>query len=1268
MAEAHGICVLHVDDDPALTELTAEMLSEHEAQFTVETATNASEGRDRLATDSFDCIVSDYEMPGQNGIEFLETIREKHPNLPFILYTGKGSEAVASDAIAAGVTDYLQKESGTSQYTVLANKIRNAVERYRQQERAQATRDRLRQIIDLLPQLVFVKDEGGEFLLANEATAEAYGTTVGNLEGATDADFAASEEEVEAFRADDQAVIESGEPKHVPEESLTTEDGETRLLETTKIPYDPVERDGDAVLCISMDITARKERENMLRRYQYAFESALSGIAITDLDGELIDVNSAFLDMWGYDTKEDVTGRPAVDMWKHPEKAQSVLETVTERGRREDELEALRADGSTFYARGVNSYLTDSDGDPIGVISSFFDITDRKEREAELEMQSAAMEASMDGISILNEDGEYVYMNQAHADVFDYDADELLGSTWRRLYDADETARLERDVFPVLEREGEWRGETVGKRGDGTPVHQEITLSLLDDGKLICTNRDVTERTEREQELERTNTVLRTIVETLPMGVLVEDAERDVLMANDQLGDTLGVSMDSEELVGRDCAAAAEELGDLFVDSEGFMRSITKRIERREPVQNEELPLADGRVVERDYMPYTLPEGDAHLWLYRDVTARKQRKQELDRSRQFLRDTQEVANVGGWKLDLQSGSLRWSDEVYRIHGLSPDADVAIEDAIEFYHPDDRDTIRTAVDRLRDEGEPYDLELRIITVGDNVQWVRTFGEPVYENDALIAIQGTFQDITERKEREQKLRRVSERFERFANNVQDAFFILSADYSETEYVNPAVERIYGVTPEEADDNPMAWLRHVHPDDKDELLADVEAQQDGAVEWPVEQEFRIDHPDRGVRWVRARLNTITGENGDPSRLVGVTTDITDRKQREESLNALLEVTRELMNAQSKQAAAEQAIGAAQSVLDQPISGLWLRDSDEEVLQPVAATAKATEVVGAPPTYSAGESLSWEAFAANEFRVYDDVRAHPERFNTETPIRSEIIIPLGEHGVINIGSVEPAEFSEIDVSIARIFGKTVEMALDRADREQRLLNQRSRLQQQNDRLNEFTSVVSHDLRNPLNVATGRLELVTEECDSDHLGSLRRALDRMETLIDDLLALAREGKDVTDAQPVHLATVVNGCWENVETNQASLITDIHGDVCADKSRLKQVLENLFRNAVEHGRADVTVTIGGLDDGFYIEDDGPGIPSDERDAVFKAGYSQSTDGTGFGLSIVEQIVDAHDWQIRITDGADGGARFEITNVEFVTVQGSPSGAGPVEDE
>ncbi|WP_435099253.1 PAS domain S-box protein [Halorubrum sp. N11] len=1108
MTESTGISILHVDDDSTFTNLTSEMLSKQVAQFTVETVMSPSEGLERLDTTDFDCIVSDYQMPRQDGIEFLEAVRGDYPNLPFILYTGKGSEAVASDAIAAGVTDYLQKESGTSHYAVLANKVRNAVESYRQRERAQASHDRLRQIIDMLPQLVFAKDEVGKFLLANEATADAYGTTVSELEGSTDADFTDRKKEVEQFRAADRAVIESGEPTHIPEEQLTTADGNTRVLETTKIPYDPVETDGKAVLGVSTDIT------------------------------------------------------------------------------------------------------------------------ERKEREAELERQSAAMEAAMDGISILNEELEYTYMNQAHADVFDYDADELLGSSWRRLYGDDETVRIEQEVFPVLESEGEWRGETVGKRRDGTEVCQEVALSLLEDGNVICTNQDITGHKKREQELEQTNTVLRTIVENLPVGVLVEDSNRDVLMANDLLGETLGVPATGDQLIGRDCAAAAEELKELFADPQQFIDDVTNRIERREPVRNEELTLANGHVVERDYVPYTLPTGDAHLWLYRDVTERKQREQELKRSRQFLRDTQEVAHVGGWEFDLQSETLRWSDEVYRIHGLKSDADVTIEDAVKFYHPDDRETVRDAFDRLTTGGEPYNLELRIVTADGGTRWISTLGEPVFDDDTVVAVQGTFQDITERKAREEELRMVRDQFERFAGNVQDAFFLLPVDYSETLYVNPAVKRIYGITPEEAYDDPMAWLRHVHPDDKHELLEQVEAQQSESPEWPIKQEFRVDHPDRGMRWVRASLDVLDDETGSPSRLTGITTDVTEQIEREQQLAAQTEELEQLATKYASQYRTLFEESPVMTVLTRSEDGRpVIEDCNGQFVETLGYDVDA--VIGCELTEfytpesadklrSGGYSQSLAGEFTNENR--DLVAADGEV--TETVLRS---VPRRTVDGDTVG--------------------TVAMYIDISERES--------VKRANEQLEEFASVVSHDLRNPLNVATGRLELLSDECDSEHLKGLRKALRRMETLIGDLLTLAREGKAVTDTQAVNLAALTNGCWETVETSQAILVNNINRDIQADRSRLKQVFENLFRNAVEHGQTDVTVTVGELANGFYIEDDGQGITPDERDDVFEAGYSQSTDGTGFGLSIVEQIITAHDWQIHVTDGSDGGARFEITDVELV---------------
>lgn len=203
-------------------------------------------------------------------------------------------------------------------------------------------------------------------------------------------------------------------------------------------------------------------------------------------------------------------------------------------------------------------------------------------------------------------------------------------------------------------------------------------------------------------------------------------------------------------------------------------------------------------------------------------------------------------------------------------------------------------------------------------------------------------------------------------------------------------------------------------------------------------------------------------------------------------------------------------------------------------------------------------------------------------------------------------------------------------------------------------ERLDRFASIISHDLRNPLNVAKGRLELVRETCDSEDLDTVASALDRMDGIIDDVLTMAREGQEVPEdeREPVNLADCAESCWEHVATADASL--EIEGDFTmnADRSRLREVFENLYRNAVEHGGEDVTIRVGPLpaDTGFYVEDDGPGFPSDEE-RVFEPGYTTRDNGTGLGLSIVQEIITGHGWEIRAVEGNDGGARFEITGLE-----------------
>ena len=205
-------------------------------------------------------------------------------------------------------------------------------------------------------------------------------------------------------------------------------------------------------------------------------------------------------------------------------------------------------------------------------------------------------------------------------------------------------------------------------------------------------------------------------------------------------------------------------------------------------------------------------------------------------------------------------------------------------------------------------------------------------------------------------------------------------------------------------------------------------------------------------------------------------------------------------------------------------------------------------------------------------------------------------------------------------------------------------------------ERLEEIISRVTHDLKSQLIVAHRRLDMAHREVDSDDLAEVATALDRMDVLIEGLQEGAVEGMERTETERVLLPTLADQCWRNVAANGATLHNTSTLPLRANPSGLKRVLENLFRNAVEHNDAGVRVEIGDLDEanGFYVADDGSGIPESVRDSVFEPGVSTGRDATGLGLSIVAQIAETHDWQIRISESDAGGTRFDITRLEVAT--------------
>jgi len=201
--------------------------------------------------------------------------------------------------------------------------------------------------------------------------------------------------------------------------------------------------------------------------------------------------------------------------------------------------------------------------------------------------------------------------------------------------------------------------------------------------------------------------------------------------------------------------------------------------------------------------------------------------------------------------------------------------------------------------------------------------------------------------------------------------------------------------------------------------------------------------------------------------------------------------------------------------------------------------------------------------------------------------------------------------------------------------------------LARQNERLQEFAGVVSHDLRSPLNVATGYLQTALADESVAPVEEALTSLERMDQLIDDLLELAGSGQSVGESEPVDVDDVITQAWATAGPEDVALEQTPIGTLSADESRLRELFENCFRNVGDHTPEATTVDVGPLDDreGLYVADDGSGIPDHRRASVFDTGHTTDEEGTGFGLAIVEEIAEAHGWTVTIEDGIDGGTKL-----------------------
>jgi len=512
-----------------------------------------------------------------------------------------------------------------------------------------------------------------------------------------------------------------------------------------------------------------------------------------------------------------------------------------------------------------------------------------------------------------------------------------------------------------------------------------------------------------------------------------------------------------------------------------------------------------------------------------------------------------------------------------------------------------------------------------------------------------------DVSERKEGERKLAESEQRYRTLAEHFPNGAVAM---YDEDLRYTLAEGVALGDTLPPADVLEGSRISEVYPDD---TIAALEPVFRTTIE-----DGEIGSTTIGADGRHWRVWTAPLRDGDGDVFAGLSfaQDVTEQIERErrlqeqqEKVKALHDVAADIEACTSADEVYNLLVTAGEDVLDFDRGIVDGVEGDELVPKAMPDDIPEEEYHGAVPV-DAEDSFAAKSYRTGESILAEDLSEH-DVAPADPTYGSAITVPINDYGMFQAVARETGAFDETDLELTELLVKHARETLTRLERERDLRTYAAELERQNERLEEFASVVSHDLRSPLNVASGRVELARETTDSEGLQIASDALDRMDEIVERTLELAREGRTVGETEPVRLAEVAEQSWQVVETESAELRVEDDVAVEADPERVQHLLENLFRNSVEHGAStadSVTVRVGALDDGgFYVADDGPGIPPEERDSVFDPGYTTADDGTGFGLAIVAEIVEAHRGEITVTDcrseDVASGTRFEITGFD-----------------
>lgn len=802
------------------------------------------------------------------------------------------------------------EENGTECRMVVVDVTQKTLDARRWREREQYQRA----LLNTLPFMVWLKDRQGNFLSVNESFAKIFGwPSADSLVGKSDLDIA-SLELAESYRADDQIILDSVEPRII-EEWIETGD-ELRWFETFKAP---VEMDGEIIGTVgyARDLTEYKIMVAALRNseeeFRSLFEFSMVGTAESDpITGRILRVNQKFCEITGYPAEELLT--MSFDDLTHPDDREAhrlnfYAVMVGEIELYVEDNRCVRKDGSIVWVNAQLTAVLDDKKQAIRTIGVIQDITIQKQAEAalldQLKMQDmlAKIAATVPGVICsfrLRPDGTMCmpYATAALYEFYGLQPEDVREDAMRLLarIHADDInsvyASIKESAATMTPWCAEYRVHHPGKgilwvEGHSMP-QKDPDGSILWHGYLM----DITARKRSEEALRESERIYRAIGESIDYGIWICDADGRNTYASDSFLKLVGISQeecsnfgwgellhpdDAEQTIAawKRCAQAGDawDREHRFRGVDGLWHAV---LARGVPVRNE--------------------LGEITHWagINLDISRIKRVENALRERERDLQLAQTVAQTGSWRLDLNRDDLRWSDENYRIFGVVKGTPMSYEKFLSIVHPDDRTFVDKAW-RNALAGAPYNIEHRIV-VGGETRWVNERAELEFDQQGnLLSGFGCTQDITDRKRSEAALFASESRFRLAMEAIAGVVYDWDKR-SDATYWSSGMRRIFGVSGLDAESGRKWWRQNVHPDDllrmRPEIVRVFRARSDS-----VQLEYRMRHHAGYWIFVSDSAHIVRDPFGKVVRIIGSLTDISARKYAEEELRRFNESLEELV-----------------------------------------------------------------------------------------------------------------------------------------------------------------------------------------------------------------------------------------------------------------------------------------------------------------------------------------------------------------------------------